>query len=430
MNRVNRNGLRFAFHGLSFLRSHEGNPAGVIELRARPTRQLLVWHPDGIKWIFRPDRNIHHIPSRTLRPLLGHTSLLWAQGPRHTAYRKVLGPPLRGQQLQAYHGVISDTVHDAISALAPRTAISLISWARKLTFTIVSKILLGHTDDQLHRSFSTHIDKVLGSRARTLAYRYLSMHPSTATALNPFLKGRGELDDMLLSMAKASADSQPPALATLLLKGAEPLNAVGDDELRDQVRSLLFAGHETTASATAWTLYLLSRDDQVRRDIVSELAATSDDGSDPDRVPLLHAAGQEAMRLFPPAIIAGKRALTTDGELLGRPLAKDSVVTPCIYLAHRQPELFPRPHRFDPSRFLGPRFSQRYYFPFGGGVRRCLGSELAMLEVRMITAAVLRRCELRCLNPEAGIPELRGPALTLARRLQMSVTLCRTPRPT
>ncbi|HEY2764640.1 MAG TPA: cytochrome P450 [Pseudonocardiaceae bacterium] len=425
---MNRNGLRFAFHGLSFLKSHEGNPAGVIELRERPTRQLLVWHPDGIRWIFRPDRTIHHVPSRTLRPLLGHTSLLWAQGPRHTAYRQVLGPPLRGRQLQVYHGVISDTVHDAISALAPRTAISLISWVRKLTFTVISTMLLGHADDQLHRSFSTHIDKVLGSRTRTLAYRYLAMHPSMTTALQPFFKGRGELDAMLLDMGRASTDSQPPALATLLLKGTEPLTAIDDDELRDQIKSLLFAGHETTASATAWTLYLLCRDEQVRHDIMSELAATSDDGSDAAQVPLLHAAAQEAMRLFPPAIIAGKRALTTDGELLGRPLPKGSVVTPCMYLAHRQPELFPRPHRFDPSRFLGPQFSHRYYFPFGGGVRRCLGSELAMLEVRMITAAVLRRCELHCVNPEAGVPELRGPALTLAHRLQMAVTPRRRPR--
>jgi cytochrome P450 len=93
-----------------------------------------------------------------------------------------------------------------------------------------------------------------------------------------------------------------------------------------------------------------------------------------------------------------------------------------MYLAHHQPDFFPNPHRFNPDRFIGNRISRQHYFPFGGGIRRCLGSELAMLEIRMIIAAVLRRCQLHCVNSQAGIPELRGPAMTLARDLRMSIT--------
>ncbi|HKR52444.1 MAG TPA: cytochrome P450, partial [Pseudonocardiaceae bacterium] len=90
-------------------------------------------------------------------------------------------------------------------------------------------------------------------------------------------------------------------------------------------------------------------------------------------------------------------------------------------LAHHQPDIFLNPSRFDPSRFLGHRVPRQHYFPFGGGTRHCLGSELAMLEVRMITAAVLRRCRLHCTNVEAGVPEVRGPAMALASRLHMSM---------
>jgi cytochrome P450 len=118
--------------------------------------------------------------------------------------------------------------------------------------------------------------------------------------------------------------------------------------------------------------------------------------------------------------------LTADGELLGKPLPAGAILTPCMYLAHHQPDLFPNPHRFSPDRFIGNRISRQYYFPFGGGIRRCLGSELAMLEIRMIIAAVLRRCRLHCVNSQAGIPELRGPAMTLARDLRMSITPRRT----
>lgn len=418
---MNRNEFRFAFQTLPFLNSHKGDPTGVLELRARPIPRLLVWHPEGIDWIFRADRQLHHMSSRTLRPLLGRKSLLGAEGLRHAAYRRVLGPSLRGHQLQVCRNIITHTVHAAIDALAPGAVISLIEWARKITLRVISQILLSRADDLLLELFSDRVESVLGSRSRTLAHRYLHAHTLSISARQSFLRVRRELDEMLLRSAKATATTQPRALAALLLTGEQPLGVLDDEELRDQIMSLLFAGHETTASTTAWILYWLDRDERVRRDVIAELTTTSNDGSDPAQVPLLHAVAQEALRLSPPAIIAGKRMLTTDGELLGKPLPAGTVVTPCIYLAHHQPDLFPNPHRFNPSRFIGNRILRQYYFPFGGGTRRCLGSELAMLEIRMITAAVLRRCQLHCVNPEAGIPELRGPAMTLARGLRMSI---------
>lgn len=423
---MNRQEFHFAFQALSFLNSHEDDPAGIFELRARPTPRLLVWHPEGIEWIFQANRRLHHVPSRTLSLLLGNKSLLVAEGPRHAAYRRVLGPALRGRQLQVCHNIISQTIHAEIDVLVPGTVVSLIRWTRKVTLCVISQILLGRADDLLLESFSARIDSVLGSRGRTLAHRYLCAHSLPIAARRFFPCERRELDDMLLRSAKATATVQRPALAALLLAGAGPLGRLDDEELRDQVMSLLFAGHETTASATAWVLYWLGRDEKVRRDVIAELVATSNDGSDPARVPLLHAVIQEALRLSPPAIIAGKRMLTSDGELLGKPLPAGTIVTPCIYLAHHQPDLFPSPRHFDPSRFLGNRVPRQHYFPFGGGTRRCLGSELAMLEIRMITAAVLRRCQLHCVNPEAGVPELRGPAMTMAQGLRMSISPRRT----
>ncbi|MBV9163656.1 MAG: cytochrome P450 [Pseudonocardiales bacterium] len=419
---MNRNELRFAFQTLPFLDSHEGDPTGVLELRARPTPRLLVWHPEGIDWIFRADRQLYHIPSRTLNPLLGRKSLLGAEGLRHSAYRRVLGPSLRGHQLQVCHNIISHTVHAAIDVLAPGAVISLIEWTRKITLCIISQIVLGRAENLLLELFSARVDSVLGSRSRTLAHRYLYAHALSISARWPFSRGRRELDETLLRNAKNTATTQPPALAALLLAGDGPLGVLDDEELRDQIMSLLFAGHETTASTTAWILYWLGCDDRVRRDVIAELTITSNDGSDPAQVPLLHAVTQEALRLSPPAIIAGKRMLTAAGELLGKPLPAGAILTPCMYLAHHQPDQFPNPRRFDPNRFLGNRVPRQYYFPFGGGTRHCLGSELAMLEIRMITAAVLRRCRLHCVNPEAGIPELRGPAMTLARGLRMSIT--------
>ncbi|MCA1601494.1 MAG: cytochrome P450 [Acidobacteria bacterium] len=345
---------------------------------------------------------------------------MWVDGPRHAAYRQVLAPRLRGPALQRCRPIISNTVHTAVEALSARTQTSLVEWARKVALSIISQIILGCTDSLLLESFRAHVEGMLGSRGRTLASRYLRLQMPSADASPFFFCPRQKLDKMLLARVTSTVNASPSALAAVLTDDRS-LGVLDDRELRNQVMSLLFAGYETTAAATAWTLYWLSRQDRVRRDVIDELTATSHDGSEATKVPLLHAVSQEALRLSPPAIVAGKRMLTADGELLGKSLSAGTIVTPCIYLAHHQSDLFPNPLRFDPDRFLGNRVPRRYYFPFGGGTRHCLGHELAMLEIRMITAAVLRYCELHCEDPEATVPVVRGPVLVPTRRLSLSL---------
>jgi cytochrome P450 len=306
-------------------------------------------------------------------------------------------------------------VHTAIDALRPDTAVALPTWTRRLTLRIIARILLGPPDDVLLSAFTGWIERALGARHRTLAYRYLRGR----------LPGSGDrLDRMLVWNAKAHRNIRPATLAALMLDSDGPLGEIDDGELRDAIVSLLFAGHETTASATAWTLYWLDRDTGLRHDVLAELSATAADGSDASRVPLLHAVIQEALRLAPPVTVAENRALSEDAELLDRTVTAGTILTPSIYLAHRNPDQFPNPHRFDPNRFLGERVPARHYFPFGGGTRYCLGSQLAQLEVRMIAAAVLRRLEWCCVNPRAGVPQLRGHAMAPTSRLRMRVLRC------
>jgi cytochrome P450 len=363
-----------------------------------------------IDWIFRQDMRLGHPGSRSLTALFGRRSLLWAEDPRHAAYRNVLGPPLHGHQLANYHGIIAETVHTAIDTLRPGTLVALPAWTRRITLRIIGRIVLGSPDDAVLSAFTEWIERALGARHRTLGYRYLKGGlPRSGPAL----------DWMLVRSAKSHQDSQPPALAGLMLAGGGPLGGLDDKELRDAIVSLLFAGHETTAAATAWTLFWLDRNPGVRHDVVDELSAT--DGSDTSRTPLLHAVIQEALRLAPPVTVAENRTLATDAEVAGRLLSAGTTLTPSIYLAHRNPDQFPNPHRFDPTRFLSARVPARHYFPFGGGTRHCLGSQLAQLEIRMITAAVLWRRDWHCVNPKAGIPQLRGHAMAPASRLRMRV---------
>jgi cytochrome P450 len=400
---------------LPYLESRVDSPAGVLELRGPPEPRLLVWHPELIDWLFRSDERMRHPGGRSLTPLFGQLSLLWAEGPRHAAYRQVLGPPLRGRRLADQRGVIADTVHSAIDELAPGTEVELLAWTRTIAVRVISRMLLGQFDDALLAAVTEWIEKAFGARYRTLAYRYL---------LGGLPRPGAELDGLLVQTAKAHADLRPPTLAARLLAGDGPLGKIGDTELRDAVISMLFAGHETTAAATAWTLYWLDRHASIRHDVLAELAATSSDGSDTAQVPLLQAVIAEALRLTPPAIFAEHRLLTEDDGSSGREFAAGTMLTPAVCIAHHHPDAFPNPHRFDPNRFLGSRPLPRHYFPFGGGTRYCLGSQLAQLEIRMISAAVLRRREWHLANPRAGVPQLRGNVMAPASRLRMRVLSC------
>lgn len=407
---MNRTELALAVAPLSFLHAHADDPAATLDVRGGPAPKILVWHHDVLTSLFRQDAHLRHPGSRSLSPLLGPRSVLWADGARHAHYRKVFGAPLRGRRLEAYHGVIAESAGAAVDALPAGTVFGLAGWTRRLALTIVGRIILGAADPVLLGDVTAWLDRALGSRHRLLADRLLRGGPPSSGP---------ELDARLVAAARSGRDRT--SLMAALLTG-DP--AVPDAELRDQVVSLLFAGHETTASATAWTLYWLTRRPDLHDAVLSEVDKGGD-GSDPAGFPVLQAVISEALRLHPPVEVAGNRMLTEPMELPGRTLPAGTVLTPGIYLAHHRAEYFPSPHTFDPGRFLDRRGTPEGFLPFGGGSRYCLGSQLGLLEIRMITVAVLRRRVLRCVNPRAGVVRMRGHAMAPSARLRMEVVSCR-----
>lgn len=409
---MNRAELRLALRPLSFFDTHAGLPEGLLEIR--PGR-LLVWDHEAIGEIFQADRRLKHPGSRSFRPLLGPKSLLWQEGPRHAAYRRVLGPPLRGRELGEYRKVITETTDAMIDGLTTGSRFAIADWTRVLALRIMARIVFGRIDDDLLDSYGQWMDRALGSRGRTLTYRFLR---------GGLPRPERSLEELLVARARESARENETTLAGRLLASDGPFVDLDDSELRDQLVSLLFAGHETTASTAAWTVFWLDRQGSVRESVLAELAATSGDGFSADDCPTLQAVVSETLRLTPPVPAAGNRVLTEPWVFRDRRFDAGTVLMPSIYLAHRRVDRFPDPTRFDHRRFLGRRVTSPRYFPFGGGTRHCLGSQLGQVEVRMIVAALLRRRELRCVNPRAGVPQLRGHAMAPSPKLTMKVLSC------
>jgi cytochrome P450 len=426
--------LRIMLGGSGYLDSLPQRGERVLNFGGRAEPKLLIWDPELVAAVFRAEREMRLEASGTLTPLVGTTSVLFENGPRHTALRQVVGAPLRGRALAEYHQAIRETIDRAVAQLDASSEVRLLAWSRALTLRIIGRIVLGRPDFRLLERFGDWVDSALGSAPATLMLRYLRPPAAVPSPWRTFLRERSALwQDIKTVIDKTglddsahgcpAGDAQP--LAVRLRSGEEPLGPLDDAELADQVFSLLFAGHETTASAIAWALYWLERDPRVSADIRDELATGADETRAAE-VPLLNAACQEALRRSPPATVAGHRLVPEDRDLADGKLRAGTRLTPCIRLVHRDPDLYPDPDRYDPHRFLSRTRGPHEYLPFGGGTRRCLGAELAMLELRMTVAAVLRRYDLRCVNPEAGVPHSRGPAM--GPRPELAVAAARRSR--
>ncbi|WP_236787955.1 cytochrome P450 [Amycolatopsis sp. GM8] len=413
--------LALALQPLSYFNTLADRGAGLIEIRTQPQPRILVSDPKAIGAIWQTDRTLQHPGSRSFRPVLGEHSLIWMDGDRHRDYRKVLNGPL-ARDLDTYRAMIAGIIDQSIATLTAGTEVPLADWTRTVAMRVMSTFVFGTVDDEVVEPFTHWMDQAIGSRPRTLAYRYLRGGLPTADQ---------QLNHALVRHAKRAADRDPRTLAAHLLAPDGPLAAIRDgdrrdQELRDQLVTLLFAGHETTASTAAWALVWLHRYPDIAERVRAELSHVPDDGIAPGSAPLLHAVISETLRLTPPVPAAGTRRLTEARELGTRRFAAGTIVTPHIYVTHRRPAVFNQPQRFDPHRFLDARGRFRRppideYFPFGGGSRRCPGAQLGQLEVAMILIRALRHMDLEMREPRGSNEQLRGHTMAPSPRVRLRV---------
>ena len=194
-------------------------------------------------------------------------------------------------------------------------------------------------------------------------------------------------------IAERRADPREDILSLLVTARFEDGEPMDDQEIRDQLMTLLLAGHETTATGLAWTFDLLLR----HPDVLERLVAEVDAGEEA----YLRAVVSESLRLRPVVPLAGRR-LSQPLQVNGHLLPPDTDVTPAIWLAHTRPDRYPEPYAFRPERFLGRAPATYAWVPFGGGVRRCIGAAFAEMEMRVALAEILRR---RTLRPASEVAE-------------------------
>ena len=356
--------------------------------------------PDAVREVFTGDPDVLHAGEANviLRPVLGRKSVLLLDGDEHLAQRKMLLPPFHGERMRAYGELMAGIARREIARWPRGEAFPLLPRMQALTLEVVLRAVFGVREGAQLEHLRAVLRHMLEELARPRAFLTVALlGPERMERLRSFRNVMDPVDAAL--RAEIAARRRSPDLAerddilSLLLQA----DGMDDDELRDELLTLLVAGHETTATALSWAIERMARHPGM-------LERAREPG-------YAEAAAQEALRLRPvlPIVLRKLKAPVT---IAGRELPAGVTVAPCIYLLHRREDLYPDPYAYRPERFLDTKPGTYTWIPFGGGVRRCLGASFALFEMRTVLEVVAREADLR---PDGAAPErVRRRAITLA----------------
>jgi cytochrome P450 len=368
------------------------------------TPYVLFTSPAAVREIFTGDEEDLRAGEANfvLRPLLGAHSLLLLDGARHARERRLMLPPFHGERMLAYGETMRTVADQVIERWPLGEPFPIHREMQAITLEIILRTVFGlegDTLDGLRDRLRRWVSLVLSP---ALLLPRLQIDLGSLSPWGRLVQLKREIDGMLFAeMARRRAPGATPRqdILSLLLEArdehGEPMRV---EEVRDELMTLLVAGHETTATSLAWTFHHLLANpaalEACRAEIRSVVGASPVTPEQVNRLPYLDATVKEALRLNPVITEVGRR-LERPMRIGGRDLPAGISVGPCIYLIHRRPDLWANPETFDPARFVGARPSPYEFLPFGGGVRRCLGMAFALYEMKVVLAEVLARVDLR-----------------------------------
>ena len=382
--------------------------------------------PDAIKDIFTADPDALHggeAQGPFLGPLIGWNSLLLLDGARHRRERRLLMPPFHGERMQVYGRVIREIADRAIDRWAIGRPFRVHPEMQAITLDVILRAVFGLDENRaLVRVRETILGALHLFEGPTAPFLGIPVLQHELGGLSPwgrFVRCKRDLRRILheeITRRRTHGTAGRTDVLSMLVDARDEDGApMTDDELFDEMFTILGAGHETTASSLAWTLcHVLPRPDVLDR-IAAEHARVVGDGPvEPEHLPRLEyldAVIKETARLTPVATQT-TRHLMVPTRIGDRELPAGINVSAAIYATHHRADLWPDPERFDPDRFLGTRPEPYTFFPFGGGERRCLGAAFASFEMKVVLAQVLSRTRLRLAPGYYPRPLLR--AITVA----------------
>jgi cytochrome P450 len=421
--------LAFMLAGPRFLEACRRRYGGAVTLgTVFDNTFVIVFDPALVKQLFQGSNEQLHAgeANALLGPILGQRSVLLLDGAEHLRHRKLMLPPFHGRRMQAYADSMRDAADNEIDSWPIGEPFALMPSMQSLTLGVIMRAVFGF-DGGSHRSpageelrdrLRDMVEPIAQPRGLLVMFT-LGRLGRSSNATQRFETSRRAVDAILY--AEIARRREDPDLGTrddvfsmLLLAEDENGARLSDREVRDELVTLLLAGHETTATGLAWTFDLL-----LHNPAVLERAREGEDA-------YIDAVVKESLRVRPVIPGVGRVVSGEPFQLGGYTIPPGVEINPSIRMIHRRTDLYPQPRRFRPERFLGPDAPDTYtWVPFGGGTRRCLGASFALMEMRIVIQRVLERAALRAADKEPEKIQFRG--ITMAPKNGVRVVMDRPP---
>jgi cytochrome P450 len=400
-----------------------------------PGKLVVFSDPDAVRDIFGGDGDILRAGEASgviLAPLIGWHSLLALDGERHLHDRRLMSPPFHGERMHVYGRLMRDIAVRAIDRWPVGSPFPIHREMQAITLDVIIRAVFGVDQEALFDGFRAQVERFVaqanGPWAPFIALRPFQIDLGRFSPWGRFVRNRQVIRETVLAeIRRRRADGvagRTDIMSLLLEARDEHGEPMGDDELVDEMFTLLMAGHETTATSLAWIVWHLLNHPEVMETLRREIADVTGGGpleaQHLPRLEYLDAVIKESMRLTPVATMVARR-LHAPARIGGMDLLAGTSVGANIYMAHRRLDVWPDPERFDPTRFVGARPNPFTFFPFGGGVRRCLGAAMATYEIKTVLPEILSRVDLRLAPGYRMRPVLRAVTIAPSRGMPVVV---------
>ena len=424
---------------LNFYMGNRAQHGDYVRIKTLPGFDFYtLTHPSAIEHVLQTHQKNFHKPDVFLRPaiLLFGNGIFTSEGDFWMKQRRLSQPAFHRNHIGAMAKTIVQCVEKMLSSWDAKpdgAEIDLQHEMVHLTLSVAGRTLFS-TD---LTGFATDVGQAVRESFEVLNHK-MSNYPFIFPLWVPtsdniqFKRAKGILDSVItgiISERRKGSDSHHDLLGLLMAaKDEETGQGMSDDQLKDEVLTLLVAGHDTVAASLAWTWILLSKHPQIRSQLYDEVKSVLDGRApelgDSERLPYTRMIFDEALRLYPPAWGLPRQSFEED-VIDGFYLPKNSFISLNQYTTHRHPEFWQRPEEFDPERFAPDKVKQRpkfSYFPFGGGSRICIGQNLALLEAQLAIATIAQRYQIDVLPGQNIIPD---PTFTLIPKGLVRATIKR-----
>jgi cytochrome P450 family 135 len=371
--------VRFTLDPDGFFAAVHRRHGDVFQLRLLREEWVAIAHPDAVREVFShgPAQVDSGAANQALSPALGTRNLLLLDGEEHLHRRRIVLPPFHGDRMRAYERTIRAAADEQIAAWPLHEPVAALPRMQELTFAVIMRCVFGVQDDEQVGALGDALRDMLAwlTDMRRVLFFFV-VGPQRLESVPAFRRQLARVDREILAeigrrRALGDLNERDDILSMLIQAEDEHGEHLSDVELRDELMTLLTAGHETTATLLSWAIHDLARDRASQERLASEGGAFTD------------AVITEALRLHPPTGGVVRR-LREPLTIAGYDLPQGTDVLPITLLVQRRADVYPRPWRFDPTRFLEAKPPAGAWFPFGGSVRRCIGAAFAQFEAKIV----------------------------------------------